>query len=280
MEAGSAIVRGTEALEAFARAAGAAPQAAALLCDIDGTISPIAATPAEAHVPEAFRELLAALTARLGLVAFVTGRALEDGRRMIPLDGAAYIGTHGLETMAADGTVTVEPQAERYVATIHDIAEAAARDLDCETLGVVIEDKRTVLAVHYRLAADPAVTRHEILTRVIEPARARGMAIATGHLAYEVRPPLPFTKGTAVRRLLAAGAYLSAMGCGDDLTDITMFAAVRDWGERDARRHAVAVAAVTGETPQSVIDAADVLVRATPGVRHVLSRVATAVGAA
>jgi len=55
MEAGSAIVRGTEALEAFARAAGAAPQAAALLCDIDGTISPIAATPAEAHVPEASR---------------------------------------------------------------------------------------------------------------------------------------------------------------------------------------------------------------------------------
>jgi len=280
MEAGSSNVRGAEALEAFARAAGAAPRATVLLCDIDGTISPIAPTPAEALVPRAFRELLAALTARLGLVVFVTGRSLEDGRRMIPLDGAAYIGTHGLETMAADGTVTVEPQAERYVATIHDIAEAAARDLDRETLGVVIEDKRTVLAVHYRLAADPAATRHAILTRVIEPARARGMAIATGHFSFEVRPPLPFTKGTAVRRLLAAGAYLSAMGCGDDLTDITMFAAVRDWGERDARRHAVAVAAVTGETPQSVIDAADVLVRATPGVRHVLSRVATAVGAA
>ena len=271
---------GTEALEAFARAAAAAPQATALLCDIDGTISPIAPTPAEAHVPEAFRELLAALTARLGLVAFVTGRSLEDGRRMIPLDGAAYIGTHGLETMAAGGGVTVEPQAERYVATIRDVTEAAARDLDCEALGIVIEDKRTVLAVHYRLAADPAATRHEILKRVIEPARERGLAIATGHYAFEVRPPLPFNKGTAVRRLLAAGAYLSAMGCGDDLTDITMFAAVRDWGERDARRRAVAVAAITDETPRPVQDAADVLVRATPGVHEVLSRVAKAVGAA
>jgi len=279
MEAGSPIVSGTEALEAFARAAGAAPEAAALLCDIDGTISPIAPTPAEAQVPESFRELLAALTARLGLVAFVTGRSLEDGRRMIPLDGAAYIGTHGLETMAADGTVTVEPQAERYVATIHDVADAAARDLDCEALGVVIEDKRTVLAVHYRLAEDAAATRHEILTRVIEPARQRGMAIATGHFSFEVRPPLPFTKGTAVRRLLAAGTYLSAVGCGDDLTDITMFAAVRDWGERDARRHTLAVAAITDETPRTVMDAADVLVRATPGMHKVLSRVAQAVGA-
>jgi trehalose 6-phosphate phosphatase len=275
---GSPIISGTAALDAMARAAAQAPQAAALFCDIDGTISPIAPTPAEARVPGPFRDLLAALVARLGLVAFVTGRSLEDGRRMIPLDGATYIGAHGLETMAADGTVSVEPQAEPYVATIHDVAEAAARDLDCEALGVVIEDKRTVLAVHYRLAKDPAATRHQILTRVVEPARERGLAVATGHHVFEVRPPLPYTKGTAVRRLLDAGDYLSAMACGDDLTDVTLFAAVRDWGERDARRRMVTVAAVTDETPRPVTDAADVLVRATPGVHEVLSRLAEAVG--
>ena len=107
---------------------------------------------------------------------------------------------------------------------------------------------------------------------MIEPARERGLAIATGHFMFEVRPPLPFTKGTAVRRLLDGGDYLSAMACGDDLTDVTLFAAVRDWGERDARRRTAAVAAVTDETPQPVTDAADVLVRATPGVHEVLSR--------
>jgi trehalose-phosphatase len=260
-------------------AAGEAPDAAALVCDIDGTISPIAPTPADAHVPAVFRELLAALTQRLGLVVFATGRALEDGRRMIPLEGAAYVGTHGLETMAPDGSVTADPRAERYVPLIHDVAEGAARDLDCETLGVVIEDKRTVVAVHYRLAKDAAVTRHEILTRVIEPARERGLAIATGHFAFEVRPPLPFTKGSAVRQLLAAGDYLSAAGCGDDLTDITTFAALRDWGQRDARRRTLTVAAVTDETPRPVVEAADVLVRGTPGVHEVLARLAEAVGA-
>ena len=85
----------------------------------------------------------------------------------------------------------------------------------------MIEDKRTVLAIHYRLAEDPAAVRHLILQRVIEPARERGLAIATGHFMFEVRPPLPFTKGTAVRRLLAAGDYYSALACGDDLTDVT-----------------------------------------------------------
>ena len=279
MEHSSAIVRGSEALDAFVRAAAEKPEAAALVCDIDGTISPIAPTPGEALVAEPFRELLAALVERVGLVAFATGRALEDGRRMIPLDGASYIGTHGLETMSGDGSVTVEPQAEHYVAAIREVAAEAARDLDCAALGVVLEDKRTVLAVHYRMATDAAATRHQILTRVVEPARERGLAIATGHFTYEVRPPLPFNKGSAVRRLLQAGEYSAVMSCGDDLTDVTMFAAVHDWGERDARRRALAVAAVTDETPRPVEEAADVVVRATPGVYEALSRLATAVGA-
>lgn len=279
MEHTVTIVKGEQRLDRFVGAAAAAPRSTALFCDIDGTISPIASTPAEAHVPEAFRALLATLVERLGLVAFCTGRSIEDGRRMITLDGAAYVGTHGLETMTAGGTVVSDPQAERYVATIAEIRDTAARELDCEALGVVIEDKRTVLAVHYRLAEDPAAVRHLILQRVIEPARERGLAIATGHFLFEVRPPLPFTKGTAVRRLLDDGDYLSAMACGDDLTDVTLFAAVRDWGERDARRRTAAVAAVTGETPQPVADAADVLVRATPGVHEVLSRLVKATGA-
>jgi trehalose 6-phosphate phosphatase len=272
-----AIIEGSRELDGFVRAAAAAPRSTALFCDIDGTISPIVSRPAEAAVPEATREVLAVLVRRLGLVAFVTGRSLEDGRRMIPLDGATYVGTHGLEVQRADGSVETEPQAERYVAQIREVTDAAARDLDCETLGIVLENKRAVLAVHYRLAPDPAVTRHEIFARVVEPARARGLAISTGHYLFEVRPPLPFTKGTAVRTLLDGEAYLAAIFCGDDLTDVTGFKAVHDWGRRDARRAACALAAVTAETPQPVIDEADVLVRATPGVHEALAGLAAAV---
>jgi trehalose-phosphatase len=272
-----AIIKGSRELDGFVRAAAAAPRSTALFCDIDGTISPIVSRPAEATVPEVTRDVLAVLVRRLGLVAFVTGRSLEDGRRMIPLDGATYVGTHGLEVQRADGSVATEPQAERYVAQIQEVTDAAARDLDCETLGIVLENKRAVLAVHYRLAPDPAVTRHEILTRVVEPARARGLAISTGHCLFEVRPPLPFTKGTAVRKLLHGEAYLGAIFCGDDLTDVTGFKAVHEWGRRDARHAACALAAVTAETPRAVIDEADVLVRATPGVHEALARLAAAV---
>jgi trehalose-phosphatase len=278
MPGGQLITKGETELDACLAAFAAAPRAGALLCDIDGTISPIAARPGEAAVSQPFREVLAALTARLGLVAFATGRSLEDGRRMIPVDGAAYIGTHGLELMTPGGQILTEPRAEGYITEIKAVADAAARDLDCDALGVVLENKRTVLAVHYRLAADAARTRHEILTKVVEPARRRGLAISTGHFLFEVRPPLPFTKGTATRRLLAGGDYLAGLFCGDDLTDVTGFKALHDWAAGDARRAACAVAAVTAETPRPVIEDADVLVRATPGVFEALMRLLAAVG--
>src|SRR5665647_2758601 len=118
MPGGQLITKGETELDACLAAFASAPRAGALLCDIDGTISAIVARPGDAAVPEP-----------LGLVAFVTGRALEDGRRMIPLDGAAYVGTHGLELMAPDGQILTEPQAERYIDEVQEVAAAAARDL-------------------------------------------------------------------------------------------------------------------------------------------------------
>ena len=278
MEDDRTILEGERALGACLDAYAAAPARGALFCDIDGTLSPIAPTPADAVVPEETRDILVQLASRLGLLAFVTGRALEDGRRMIDVPGAAYVGTHGLEVQTAGGALLTEPRAERYVEALADVAAQAARDLDCAALGIVLEDKRVVLAVHYRLAPDAAATRHAILRRVVEPARARGLAVGTGHFAFEIRPPLPFSKGTAVTRLLTDGDFLTAAMCGDDLTDVTAFQALRSWAEQDARRGACAVAAVTAETPRTVLDEADVRVRATPGVTEVLARILARTG--
>jgi trehalose 6-phosphate phosphatase len=271
------VIHGGGCLTACLAACARDPRQAALLCDIDGTISPIVARPTDALVPQRFRDVLAGLVARLGLVAFVTGRALDDGRRMVSLEGVAYVGTHGLDIVDQHGHAFTDPQAQSYVAAVQEVARAARRDLDCEALGVVLEDKRAVLAIHYRLAPDPARSRHEILTRVVEPARRRGLAISTGHFLFEVRPPLPFSKGTATRRLLAGGEYMVALFCGDDLTDVTGFKAVHEWRERDARRSACALAAVTGETPRPVIDEADVQVRSTAGVYETLLHLLAAV---
>jgi trehalose 6-phosphate phosphatase len=272
------FIAGETDLEAALLVVRRAPRRAALLCDIDGTIAPIVRRPDDAVVPPRTRELLAGLVRRIGLVAFVTGRGLDDGRRMIPLDGAVYVGTHGLERLDGDGTRLLEPDAEPYVAVIQEIAEAATRDLDVAAQGLVIENKRTVVAVHYRLAADKGAAERAILAKVVEPARARGLTISTGHFVYEVRPPVPVNKGTATARLLREGDYLAGLFCGDDLTDVTGFAAIHEWGAGQRFRAACAVAAVTAETPPEVTAGADVLVRATGGVSEVLGRLLEAAG--
>jgi trehalose 6-phosphate phosphatase len=272
------ILEGESALRDCLDSVARAPRAVTLFCDIDGTISPIASRPADAFVPARFDALLRALVDQLGAVVFVTGRAVKDGRRMVGVDGATYVGTHGLEVMGLDGDVCADPQAERYVDAVQAVAAGAAAVLDGSDLGIVLENKRTVLAIHYRLSPDHERARHEILNRVIEPARARGLAISTGHFVFEVRPPIPITKGTAARRLLAREEFLTAVFCGDDLTDVTGFEAIHRWAEEDARRKACAVAAVTKETPRPVLDEADVRVAATGGVHEVLRRLLAAAG--
>ncbi len=270
--------KGYERLTACIAAMARAPGQAALFCDIDGTVSPIVGRPQDAFVPEHTLDVLGRLIEHLALVAFVTGRAVEDGRRLVGLDGAAYVGTHGIELIDAQGAVRTEPQAERYLGQVQEVAAAAAAAFSEDAHGIVVENKRTVLAVHYRLASDAAAARHAILTKVVEPARALGLTVSTGHFLYEVRPPVPFTKGTATRRILAERDYLAAIFCGDDLTDAAGFQAVREWAAKDARRTACSVAALTSETPRSVVEEADVLVAGVTGIDRVLAKLLAALG--
>ena len=280
---GEPILRGGELLTAALAAVARAPHAAALFCDIDGTISPIVADPFEAVVPEAFRAALATLARHLGLLAFVTGRDVRQARAMVGVEGAAYVGLHGFDVLGADGTIARDPSAAPYVEAVQRMARRV-RALDAERLGLVVENKGPMLDLHYRKAADPAATLAELESEILAPARDLGLAVATGHFLVELRPPEPVDKGTAVLRLLNDGAegdapLRTAAFLGDDLTDRHGFQAVHDWAAACEGRAAVAVAALTAETPQEVKEAADVWVAATPGMAVVLDRLLEATGA-
>jgi trehalose-phosphatase len=283
------ILRGAGELAGALRAAAHAPRATALFCDIDGTVSPIVSDPYRAVVSEPFRAALAALTPRLGLLAFVTGRDVRQAAAMVGLTGAAYVGLHGFDRMAPDGTVTRDPAAQPYVDAVQRMARRV-RGLDAARLGLVVENKGPMLDLHYRQAADPAATLAVLEAEVLRPARDLGLAVATGHFLVELRPPVAIDKGTAVLSLLRSAAgdgtapLQTAIFLGDDLTDCTGFAAVHEWaragagtaadergGAPTAPRAALAVAALTDETPRQVKDDADVWVAATPGVYEVLT---------
>jgi trehalose-phosphatase len=149
-----------------------------ILLDIDGTIAPIAPRPEQAKVPietcKALEELLEIPDAH---VAIVTGRSLIDGRRMVPLKRLGVIGNHGLEVLGESGEIISEPAALAYREAMSTAAQRLAI-LPKEIHGVVLEDKRWTLSVHYRLAARPAIAR--IRETVEQAATELGLRVTGG----------------------------------------------------------------------------------------------------
>ncbi|MEZ5126443.1 MAG: trehalose-phosphatase [Thermoleophilia bacterium] len=272
------VLRGADRLAACIRVSALDPRRTALFCDLEGTLL-APKLPDEAAVSARLHDLLGEIRDRVGLLTITSSGSLTATRALLRLDGVTYVTTYGLEEMSSDGTVTSDPLAERYVADVAAMRALAETELADAHLGVIVEDKRVIVALHYETARDPAITRHAIVTRVVESARARGLAVIPGHRVVEIGPPLSHGTGTAIRRLLRANDYRAAWVFGDSLADLAGFRALHDWAEIDRRRGACAVAAVTAETPSPVRDDADALVATAAGVEDVLIRLRRAVAA-
>ena len=94
------------------------PERAALILDVDGTLAPIVPRPEDAAVPTETRAELERLAGRYRLLAFVSGRTSDDARRIVGVDGAAYVGVHGLE---------LEPDAENWREPLRELVRQTGR---------------------------------------------------------------------------------------------------------------------------------------------------------
>ena len=74
-----------------------APDRVALFLDFDGVLAPIVPNRNDAYPPAETRAELRRLVARYALVAVVSGRAGDDVRERVAVDGVVYVGSHGLE---------------------------------------------------------------------------------------------------------------------------------------------------------------------------------------
>ena len=128
------------------------------------------------------RVVLTALAARLGLLAFVTGRDLAQGQTMVAVDGAAYVGTHGLEVMSRAARRTV-PRRRSRTSPPFGVRPSAPPRWPPSWPGIVTEDKRTVRKCHYRKTADPAAAR----AAIEEGDRRPGARSRTGDLDRSFR---------------------------------------------------------------------------------------------
>jgi trehalose 6-phosphate phosphatase len=244
-----------------------------LLCDVDGTISPIAPTPEAARVTPRNRALLAAI-ARAALVAAISGRNAADVRRLVGVPGVVSVGVHGLVWLV-DGKEEVEPSAEPY----RVLTDEAARDLEPlrRLPGLQMEIKTAGLTFHYRGAPDRDAARSEILRAVAASAAASRFRVQEGILLVELRPPVQITKGVALRRLAERYRLRGLIYLGDDITDIDAF--------REARRlrdaglvQALGGAVAHPEAPLAASEAADFTVAGVEQVESLLAEIAARLG--
>ncbi|HEX4051538.1 MAG TPA: trehalose-phosphatase [Steroidobacteraceae bacterium] len=209
------------------RTALAALSGHALCLDVDGTILDLAPTPDAVEVPRWMVPLLQELYRRLdGAVAFVSGRTIADIDRLFAPLTLPAIGVHGGEIRIPGGPVTRDDELSGELAAAKPFLARSIQPLR----GVLLEDKRSAIALHYRNAPDFG---REVL-KIAELALARmggDFAVLVGKCVVEIRPR-HLTKGTALERLMETPPFRgrTPIFAGDDVSDEDAFEVVNRLG--------------------------------------------------
>lgn len=198
----------------------------ALFLDIDGTLLDISLTPATVHVPPGLTELLGVVAARLsGAVALVTGRKIAEADDLLQPMKFIAAGVHGAE-MRTTVTGEIKPLTPSFSPDLFSDIQAAAISMP----GIVMEDKGTGIAMHYRLAPelrDPLLMTLKSLV-LKYPAQ---FSLCEGRKVVEILP-VGFSKGRALSTLATLPEFTNRVPImiGDDIADIGAFGAAEDLG--------------------------------------------------
>jgi trehalose-phosphatase len=236
--------------EALLERFSSAPAEAGIFLDFDGVLAPIVTRPEDAYPPPETRAELERLVGRYGLVGVISGRAGDDVRARVGVDGIVYVGSHGLE---------LDPEAERWRQPLRDFASSvpwAAHHTELKGLSV---------SFHFRDAADEREAM-QALEAIAAHATDEGFIARFGRKVLEVLVPVGSHKGTAVRHLLDGAGLTRALVAGDDTTDLDAFRAV------DGLECAVRVAVLSDESPELLRDYAEIVVGSTGEFLELLRR--------
>jgi len=192
--------------------------------DFDGTLAPICPTPGEVQMDARTAVAFAALTRRAP-VAVVTGRGVADVR--IRLLGAPrwVVGNHGNEGMPGGDAARQAQQATVCAGWCAQLQEMGA----LSGAGIVLEDKRYTLSLHYRQAPDWQAAQAQLAARLgaLQPAPE----VVSGKCVFNLMPAGASDKFRALRELAQIDMPASTVFfVGDDDNDEIVFRnAPPDW---------------------------------------------------
>jgi trehalose 6-phosphate synthase/phosphatase len=195
-----------------------------LLLDYDGTLVPIAPTPAEARPDAALLTLLRELQTPSQTVYVISGRdhrSLGEWFRDVPI---RLVAEHGAWQRDAAGEWSMpRPLPDNWKKQLRPLVQSYVERVP----GSSLEEKDFALVWHYRLASDQelALQRAKELTDEIVGYTANlDVQVLEGKKAIEIRNS-GVTKGEAGTASLADGTDF-IFAAGDDATDEDLFRAL------------------------------------------------------
>ena len=230
-----------------------------LFLDVDGTLLDLARRPDEVVVPARTVTVLGRLhTVLAGAVAFVSGRSVRQIDALFAPLKLPCAGVHGGERRDCMGQMHyLAPHAASRL----DAARAFLSRFVAAEPGLLLEDKRTALAVHFRERPELAA----VVEQRLEQAKSLvgdGFRMQESTLVRELVPTVA-RKGHAVEAFLTEAAFAGRMPVfvGDDVTDLDAFAAVERHGGRSIAVGACVTAQWHLPSPSAVIEWLEMLVR-------------------
>lgn len=202
------------------------PQRCAFFFDVDGTLIDIAIHPDAVTVPKTLLDDLRVLERESGgAVALVSGRSIESLDTLFSPLRLPASGVHGAQMrLSADGPVELRSP------ILAEPLRAALAELGRKLDGVLVEDKGTSIAMHYRMNPAIGPRLQALLTAFVEHADD-GLGLLPGRLVFELKHR-SHDKGSAVRQFMATAAFAGRrpVFMGDDVTDEAAFAVIAQMG--------------------------------------------------
>jgi trehalose 6-phosphate phosphatase len=196
----------------------------ALFLDFDGTMVDLAPQPNAVHVPEPLITVLQDLQGYLqGAVAVISGRPIAQLDEYLHPLRLAVAGVHGAERRDRDGTL--------HLLNTHplDHVEEAARALASQHPGLLVENKRGSLALHYRQSPELETLCVAAMQQAVQ--ESPGLTLLRGKMVVEAKPG-GASKGKAIEDFMAEAPFTgrTPVFIGDDITDEVGFSTVQRLG--------------------------------------------------
>lgn len=185
-----------------------------LAFDFDGTLAPIVAHPEQACMAPGVAARLSRLASHLP-VAIVTGREVADVRPRLGFTPRYIVGSHGAESESGQNDTP-------WQQALHEARTwLQPHRSELQRLGVLVEDKRHSIALHYRQAPDQAlaISRLEDMLRGIGPT----LHVFGGKRVFNIVAAQAPDKADAVHHLAAQAQCAVAVFIGDDVNDEPVF---------------------------------------------------------